>query len=343
MVEGENITVNMLTAIEAKAEIDACGSASWRQYPAYAQVAADQAGAESQYLLVSVENQKLAIANIRIKYLPVIPAGIAVIPQGPVMLSDAPNAQALTYAALRKYLVQEKGLTLRVNPPVNIQGQSEDATPMVGFTAVAGSEYQTFVMDLQPGIEALRKGLNGKWRTDLRRGEKGKDTGDISITRSTDPNDFRLFQPLLTELAEKKGFQAPQDANFFADVAEKCEGNERLAVQLAWHGEDLVGGHIGAYSGHMAVYLLGATNDKGRDLRASFLLQWAAIEYALELGLSHYDLGGVDEQENPSVFRFKKRMGGVFYKGPCILEARAAWPKGQIVHLAENLYNRLKG
>ncbi|MEO1045709.1 MAG: GNAT family N-acetyltransferase [Pseudomonadota bacterium] len=320
----------------------AAGNASWRQYPAYAGVAAKAAGARSHYLLVSDGDQPVALANARIKPLPLVPAGLAVIAQGPVMLDDGAEMVAHVQAALRHYLVAGKGYNLRINPPVitdDIAVQRSAYEAIAGFAPLSGTGYETFIIDLAPDMEALRAGLNGKWRTDLRRGEKG----DIRITRSADPEDFRLFQPLLQQLSHQKGFQAPQDAAFFADAAEMAGADERLLVHLAWHQDRLVGGHIGAYSGNMAVYLLGATNDEGRDLRASFRLQWAVIEHARSLGLSHYDLGGADEEDNPSVFRFKKRMGGVHYRGPEIQEARAAWPRGQIVELAETIYNRVRG
>ena len=61
------------------------------------------------------------------------------------------------------------------------------------------------------------------------------------------------------------------------------------------------------------------------------------------MGMRYYDLGGVDEADNPSVYRFKKRMGGVYYAGPAMMEYRAAWPKGSIIAMAERLYQKVRG
>jgi len=341
-----DILISEIPEIEAKQLLGQARHASWRQFPAYADTAARAAGAKSVYVSAARNGEILAVTNVRIKKLPIISTGIAMIAHGPVILSPSKETAADICCALREYLTIQNGFTLRINPAVNIADENTQPFESDGpgdFKPVPGSGYQSYIIDLEPDLDRLRKNLNGKWRTDLRRGEKAVAEGQIKITRSHDRSDFLRFQPLLEELAAKKGFQAPQDANFFAAMVKHCDDSERVVVHLAWHQDQLVGGHIGAYSGDMAVYLLGATNDVGRDLRASFLLQWAAIEYARILGMRHYDLGGVDEQANPSVYRFKKRMGGTFYDGTAMFEARARWPKGQIVDIAETVYRKLRG
>lgn len=327
-----DISVARLAEHEALALLSATRSASWRQFPAYASAAAAKAGAESRYLLVRDATRNLAIANVRIKRLPLTRFGLAMIAQGPVMLPAGEGHFNEVLRALADYLVDREGLTLRINLPVDDEVRQDQPDPR--FSQIPGTAYETFMIDLRPDEAALRSGLDGKWRTDLRRGERGS----VQITRSSHPSDFRRFQPLLLELAQSKGFRAPQDADFFSDVAALAQPPENISLHLAWHQGCLIGGHIGAFSGRMAVYLVGAVNDKGRQLRASFLLQWAAIRYARELGLSCYDLGGIDEVGNPDVYRFKKRMGGVHYRGTPMIEARPAWPNRQIVQLAERLY-----
>lgn len=310
--------------------------ASWRQHPAYSAVAAQVAGAESQYVLVERGPDPVAVANLRIKRIPLLSAGLALIAQGPVMLQSGDSAYSDVMAALRGYVAGELGLTLRVNPPVEPDASS---IPPEGFAPLPNSGYETFLIDLAPSIEELRQQLHGKWRTDLNRGERS----EVIITRSSLEADFIAFQPLLEDLAAGKGFNVPQDAHFFAKVAGKTVEPESIAVHLARREGRVIGGHVGAYSGDMAVYLIGAANDEGREHRASFLLQWAAIEFAKQRAMAWYDLGGADEQANPNVFRFKQRMGGQHYVGPPMIEARARWPRGAIVNLAEKVYARVRG
>ena len=101
-----------------------------------------------------------------------------------------------------------------------------------------------------------------------------------------------------------------QDVEFFKRVQMYAPAEQKLVLHLAWDHNVPVAGHLGSYIGNTAVYLLGATNVTGRSLQASFLLQWTAINYARALGSRFYDVGGVDEQTNPGVYRFKRRLNG---------------------------------
>ncbi|WP_438727182.1 lipid II:glycine glycyltransferase FemX [Parasphingorhabdus sp. DH2-15] len=351
VTSSHSYNLSAIDADQALALLHAAQTASWRQYPGYAYIAAQRTGADQQYYVVKNGYQPAALANVRTKSLPVIGGGIAMIAQGPVMLhADDNDAQkmAMVINALATEITQKRGYIMRCNLPV-LQGHFDNDAllPMlshqygadINWCAMPDSAYQSFIMDIRCDEEELRASLAGKWRTDLRRGEKG----DVDIVLSHESRDFEKFQPLLEELASQKGFSLPQDANFFAHVASAAAPDERFAILLAYHEGALIGGHIGAYSADMAVYLLGATNAQGRSMRASYLLQWAAIAHAQKLGMSFYDLGGVDEDENPDVFRFKKRMGGTYYRGPDVIEARPKGLRSSLVLLVEKAYQRAKG
>ena len=330
-----NLTVETLSDEDAGGVLASIASASWRQYPAYAKVAARTAGAESRYVCARDGARIVAVANLRIKRLPLMPAGIAIIAQGPAIIESHEHLRYEVIEAIRLQVAAPEGLSLRINPPLTVQLDTKPS----GYKDVPDSNYQTFLLDVQLSEDALRAGLNGKWRTDLRRGEHN----DVVVTRSRASKDFRAFQPLLADLALSKGFASPQDADFFADVADEAGPDENLTIHLAWHDGRLVGGHIGAYSGDIAVYLLGAVNAEGRKLRASFILQWEVVKYAQKRSLKYYDLGGADQVSNPDVFRFKKRMGGKHYIAPSTIEASAAWPSGILVSTAEWVYKKVTG
>ena len=307
--------------------------ASWRQYPAYGKVAAQVAGAESRYVRVHDGADLVAIANLRIRRLPLFRAGVAMIAQGPAIIDNYEHRRAEVIEAIRSQVAVPEGLSLRVNHPL----MTKYGTQTKSYKIVPNSNYETFLLDIQATESELRSGLDGKWRTDLRRGERS----DVVVTRSQTSKDFRAFQPLLAEVALSKGFAPPQDADFFADVADKAGSGENLTIHLAWCDGRLVGGHIGAFSGDIAVYLLGAVNAEGRNLRASFILQWDVVKYAQERGLKYYDLGGADRASNPDVFRFKKRMGGEHYVGPSTIEASAGWSQAIMVSTAEWIYKKV--
>ena len=196
---------------------------------------------------------------------------------------------------------------------------------------------ETFILDLENPLAQILKNIDSKWRNDLRRAERS----NIEVTRSTASTDFDRFETLFIDLLRAKGFSTRHGVDFFKRVQDDAT-TEKLIVHLAWSDGEVVSGHVGSFLGDTAIYLLGATNSKGREIRASYLLQWAAIEYAKMVGNRFYDLGGIDQGSNPDVYRFKKRLNGrrVVELAPYEL-ARAGWMR-PIVHVLEGTHNLLR-
>ena len=88
--------------------------------------------------------------------------------------------------------------------------------------------------------------------------------------------------------------------------------------------------------GRSVIYLFGATNTEGRDLRAGYFLMWHAIMHFKKNNYIWFDLGGVDDDSNHGGFQFKARMGGeiVDAVGPY-----AMFPSGPIAKVLKLLLN----
>jgi len=333
-------TVTRLAHDEAEALAARFPDLSWRQAPIYAERAAARIGAVSEGVALGKGDDPIGFADVRIKRLPLTPWGIALVSQGPATGNFDIAGLRCAIDALADEYVRRRGLVLRIEPP--LYGGMHDAAIAtlfgeLGFRRIEGC-YESFLIDLSPPLDDLRKKLDGKWRTDLARGERNM----LSVRCSADPADFDAFAPLLDDLQRQKGFHAPQGVNFFRDVAEKQRGIDHIRIHLVEQDGRVIAGHIGAFSGDTAVYLLGAATQAGRELRAAYLLQWAAIGYAKARGQRWYDLGGIDEVANPDVFRFKKRMGGLRIAAPRGFELRPAGLPGLSVALAERSLTVLK-
>lgn len=66
-----------------------------------------------------------------------------------------------------------------------------------------------------------------------------------------------------------------------------------------------------------------------RTLNGYFVM-WNAILMGLAEGMDTFDLGGIDEDSNPDVTRFKRRSGGEEILAPGPFQAQ---PKGPAAHL----------
>jgi hypothetical protein len=286
---------------------------SYCQFGSYAAAAARRVGAKSELNGLFEDRTLIGLADVRVKTVPLAPFGVAYVNHAPVTVSAGDfSAEKFEYCleALRREYVESRRLVLRVNPALGgglfreIQMAKLEAC---GFRPCAHHKpRETFILDLARPLETIRSGFAPEWRRELTKAEKA----DVKITRSVELEDFDRFERIFRDLTKTKGFTTNQDVHFFKTIQPDIPSEQKLVLHLAWHKQELVAGHLGSFVGDTAVYLLGAANSTGRDLLASYLLQWAVIEYAQSVGNAYYDLGGVDRQQNPGVFRFKKRLNG---------------------------------
>jgi len=306
---------------------------SWRQYPAYAAVAAERIHGTSRYFACVKDSLAISAFNLRSRALPLGLGYSSLVSHGPVLLrDDALQATDLddTIRALQRFAKANKH-EIRIDPdpllPLPYGGAKMER-------AGVAAGYRTIVLPLEEGERALRAKLHPKWRASLKSAERA----GLEVRRSGRGEDIMRIHPLLDALMSRKGFAINQGPEFFAEVARRAEGSERILCHMVCKGDQLLSVHVGAYSGQTATYLLGATSDAGRPLHAAYLAQWHAILTAIELGFTGYDTGGTDPVGNPDVYRFKQRMGGTEIatsgvivispgglRGPLLATVRRAW------------------
>jgi hypothetical protein len=286
---------------------------TYRQFSSYAAAAAQRVGAKSELNGLFEDQTLIGLADVRIKTVPLTSLGIAYVNYAPVTMNDGgfcAERFGRSVDALREEYVERRRLLLRVVPPLSggrFQELQIATLKACGFQVCAQRRRrETFILDLAKPIAAIRKDADLHWRRNLAKAEKA----DISITRSVAVEDFDRFDRIFLELAKLKDFKTNQDVHFFKAVQPDIPPDQKLVLHLAWHGQELVAGHLGSFVGDAAIYLLGAANSKGRDLRASYLLHWTVIQHAQSAGNIYYDLGGIDQEQNPGVFRFKQGLNG---------------------------------
>jgi hypothetical protein len=286
---------------------------SYRQFSSYAAAAARRVGAKSELNGLFEDQTLIGLADVRVKTVPLTPFGIAYASYAPLNVS-AGGFSAEKFGccldALRREYVERRRLLLRVIPALSgglFRELQMARLEACGFRPCAHHKpRETFILDLANPLATIRSGFDPEWRRDLTKAEKA----GVKITRSVELEDFDRFEQLFLDLTKLKDFKTNEDVHFFRSIQPDIPPDQKLVLHLAWQGQELIAGHLGSFVGDTAIYLLGAANSRGRDLRASYLLQWAVIEYAQSVGNTYYDLGGVDQQQNPGVFRFKKRLNG---------------------------------
>jgi len=306
----------------------------------FARQRATEMGGRVSRLLVLRDGRTIGMAQVRIKTIPGLRSGIAYVYWGPLWRRPGSDAVDLrrVLEVIRQEYVQRRGLVARIVPNITEADASEqifaafaDAGFLYDSTA---TPYRTFILDLRPPLEVVRRGLAQKWRNCLNQAERHL----LEIRAGTGRELVAEFVQLYEEMVLRKGFRSNVSVRSFALVQDGLPQREKQTVSLAYSEGQLLAGHVSNTLGRTCVYLMGASNELGRRLRASYLLQWDVVRKAKEAGARQYDLGGIDPVGNAGVHRFKAGLGGC---DCCFIgqyQASGAGLSSRMVPVAEHAY-----
>ncbi len=264
------------------------------------------------HLVLLREQQPVALAQFRLVSLPLWGEAIAYLPWGPIWINrEALNRTEVLEAVLKsiysEYAVKRR-LLVRIRPHVVATSAQQrmnllTSFSVCGFTPVKRAPlYRTLVLDLTPQLDALRRGLNQKWRNRLNKSERN----GLEIEQGSDIPLFESFRSMYLEMLSRKDFAPGVDIDKFLQTQIDLSPPHRMQILLCKQRGIPVAGAVVTLVGNVGIYLMGATADAGIKSQGAYLLQWRIIQWLKESGAEAYDLGGVNEDKNPGVFRFKK-------------------------------------
>jgi CelD/BcsL family acetyltransferase involved in cellulose biosynthesis len=161
----------------------------------------------------------------------------------------------------------------------------------------------TMEIDLNQSEEELLKNCSGNWRRNLKSAEK--ENLKVSLWANPEPDEiYKVFAEMqnLKDLPEL--FSRDELENIFKHAG---------ANLICFRGEDENGNIVAVrtclHVGQKACEFMGATSQRGRDLRVSYLITWKLLQECRRRGIKFYDLCGIDPFDNPGGYRFKKQTG----------------------------------
>ena len=265
------------------------------------------------HLVLKRGDEVVGLAQVAIKKMPVINAGIAYIPWGPLWQPKAAEKdtgilQNLIQALKDEYIMR-RGLLLRIAPCV-IENDSLDVATIFsseGFQRnLSFSPYRTLLLDLTPSLEELRKGMAQKWRNQLNRAEKN----GLKVIEGTEDRLYHIFLTLQKEMLDRKEYLPGVDYDEFREIQKDLPEPLKMRIIVCEFQGKPVSTSIGSAIGNTGIYLLGATGTEGLNLKGSYLLQWRMIQWLKDKGCRWYDLGGINPEKNPGVYHFKAGLSG---------------------------------
>ena len=267
------------------------------------------------HLVLKREGEITAIAQLRIVRPAGLKCGMAYLRWGP--LCQRRNA-ALALDVLRRmaraleeeYAVKRR-LWLKILPNAFLGSERAELleTAFSEFTrkhCPPREMYRTFVLDLEPALEELRKNLNPKWRNKL----SGSEKNGLQVIHGSSVEEYRIFCQLYEQMRKRKNFDSTVSVEEFGRIQQDLPVAQRMQVLICKSDGEPVAGVVASAMGDSAIYLLGATSDDGLHAKGSFLLQWALIRWLRTKGVRWYDLGGIDPERNPGVYQFKSGLSG---------------------------------
>jgi hypothetical protein len=285
--------------------------ASIFQTIAFCRATMPRAGLEQ--LVVRRGDEVAAAALVRVIALPLARTSIAYVLWGPLFhrWTGERDITALAYAldALREEYVTRRGFGLRIAPLLIREDDAElvDVFLERGYRRVGPrTPKHTFLIPLVATPEQLRKGLDQKWRNCLNSAERN----DLVVSQGHEGPVVDLFVRLYREMVTRKRLGEPGDIDGFLVTQASLPAPLKARVFVALEDGEPAAGLICSAVGHRGVYLFGATGALGMKNKASYLLQWRALEWLQQQQCRVYDLHGANAETNPGVYAFKKGLSG---------------------------------
>jgi len=266
------------------------------------------------HLLLRKDGEIIAAAQVRIARIAGVGPGMAYVMSGPLWRRRngeyCPDHFRQAVRALSNEYAGRRKLALRVRPHELDELLAED-TPlrvMLEEEGVkwSGIRYRTIIMDLSPSLEELHKRLTGDWRRNL----KHAINNNLEIVKGSGDDLYGGFIDLYREMLARKSFTPGVDIDVFREVQRDLPESLKMRIWIAKFNGAPVSSLLFTRIGDRGECIIGASNDAGLRLRATYLLMWKTLESLKAHGLRYCDLGGINPEQNPSVYHFKSGLRG---------------------------------
>lgn len=232
-------------------------------------------------------------------------------PLGSYWYAPRPTVTAATFQTLVEHGRATNAMFVRVDPEA-----ATDGFPGAVQQVPATQPQDSLVLRLKPADELL-EGFHEKTRYNIRLAERK----GVTVTESTevDSKELAAFLALSAGTAERQAFHYHKDDYYqtmLKTLGQPGDEDIHTSVLVAWQGETPVAALIALWTPTIAYYLHGASSYEHRALMAPHLLQFRAMEKAIDRGCGGYDFWGIAPDGAPDthpwagVTRFKLGFGG---------------------------------
>lgn len=251
-----------------------------------------------------------------------VPGRLMYCPKGPWIDWDDPQAIEAFFDGVRRIALDNNVHTVKIEPEASRhESEPKSTLERLGFRHARYdlNFADTIVMDLSPTEDELMAGMTGKRGKTTRYNIRSAARNGVEVYR---PQDFEwAFGTLwgwMQDLAEhKEGFHLIRPREYLREVTRRMWDADQGRFFAAAHEGEPISIAYFFDLGEKLWYMYSGSAPYKQNLNANHLLQWEAIRWARERGITYYDMVSVPppgqrDESHPAygVYKFKKGFGG---------------------------------
>ncbi len=250
-----------------------------------------------------------------------IPGGFSFLycPEGPVVAGgdwdDPANQKA--FAAFAAYLERrakrERIMFVKIDPHLPADEFPTSWLEQQGFTD-SPEDIQASVItevDLSPKPEQIFAKMKQKGRYHIRKAVQN----GVTVKKSRSAAALDTFYDLYEQTAKRQGITYREKWYFELMRKHLMQQSNIAEFYIGKHAGQPVAATLVTCFGYESVYLYGGSTQADRNLYASYLVQWSAMEEAKKRGCTFYNMTGIAATDDPAdpwagLRQFKLKFGG---------------------------------
>ena len=236
----------------------------------------------------------ICLAQVRIRKLPFIPAGIAYVFRGPLWIRSgkSPNYDLLSeiFKLLKSEFAIKRKLLLRIRPFIFINNLQKDTinNDSSFIRCKTMTPYRSILLEIDKELTEIKSSFRRTWRQELNKAEKN----NIRVVSGNDNELFDIFLFIYHQMHERKKFLERVNVERLHKLNQGLDPEFKFQIFVAYHENVPIASLIISSVGETGIAVSGGTNDLGAKFNAAYLLQWEAIKWLKLKGCIKYDLGG---------------------------------------------------
>ncbi|QIG48956.1 GNAT family N-acetyltransferase [Nordella sp. HKS 07] len=259
---------------------------------------------------ITINGKIAAMALVLVFTLPVVKRGLALIKYGPLWRRKGEPADrrilGLALDALVDQFVTRERLALSIMPPpdprfADIYGEE---LRLRGLKHRVPDGAERFLVNMTLTPDRQMASLDQRWRRNLRSALKS----ELTIGVEAPSTSVAEFTALCMSMKERKNYSNPVWPLFERALSDSRSTETSSIVVLARENGTPVAGAVVFQIGDTAYYAVGASSDRGVDIKAGYALHWWIIDWLRGRQCHWYDLGEATPESG--LWQFKKGLVG---------------------------------